>query len=147
MQNWMDTERFSDVFKAHFTVDEEMIDMNEHVNNLHYLDWTNKTAGKHCRDVGWPSSRLREIGKGFVVRSHQIQYREAALLGDEILIETWIATMEKVSSLRKYRILRESDGRLLARAETVWAFIDRSTMRLAKIPIEIQEAFRASTYP
>ncbi|MEC8555302.1 MAG: acyl-CoA thioesterase [Planctomycetota bacterium] len=141
----MDTTFFSDVFETQFSVDKNMIDQMNHVNNLHYLDWTNKAAGRHCRYVGWPSERLKERGQGFVVRSHQIQYRQPAMLGDEILVETWIATMEKVSSIRKYRILRVADRQLLARAETNWAFIDRSTMRLARIPPEIQDAFRSQT--
>ncbi|MEM7476029.1 MAG: acyl-CoA thioesterase [Planctomycetota bacterium] len=140
----MDQEdRISDIFETEFVVDESMIDHMNHVNNLHYLDWTNKTAGRHCKAVGWPAERLREIGQGFVVRSHQIQYRQAAVLGDTILVQTWIASMERVSSVRKYRIFRARDQKLLARVETNWAFIDRTTMRLAKIPPEIEASFRA----
>jgi len=63
------------------------------------------------------------------------------LAGDEILIRTWIADMERMSSLRKYEIVRSSDDRVCALAETRWVFVDLSTLKLTQIPQEIRDAF------
>lgn len=113
-----------------------------HVNNLRYLRWCLKAAVAHSSHVGWTSKRYRASGFGFIVRAHKIKYRVPALLDDEIVVRTWIANMEKVSSDRRYIIARASDGKRLAEAETTWVFVDLKTLELTKIPDEIRDAFR-----
>lgn len=120
--------RFSDVFTARRIVCEDDIDELQHVNNLQYLRWTLKAAVAHSSHVGWPPERYRELGAGWVVRSHKITYKVPALLGDEVEIRTWIADVEKISSLRKYEIARAADGRFFALAETQWVFVDYRTL-------------------
>jgi len=129
------------VFVETWTVSEEDLDELRHVNNLQYIRWTLNAASAHSRHVGWPSDRYREMGFGWVVRSHNITYKVPALAGDEILIRTWIADMERMSSLRKYEIVRSSDDRVCALAETRWVFVDLSTHKLTQIPQEIRDAF------
>ena len=123
------------------TVVEEDIDALNHVNNLQYLRWTLKTASAHSSHVGWPSSRYRELGVGWVVRSHNITYKVPAKLHDEIAIHTWIKSFDKVTSIRKYEIIRQSDNRVCALAETRWVFVDFETLQLVPIPTEVREAF------
>ena len=132
---------FSSVFEFHYEVVESDIDAMNHVNNLEYLRWTLKAAHAHSRFVGWSSERFREYGAGFIVRSHNIKYRLPALLGDSITIKTWVKELSKVSSVRKYQIVRTSDGRRLADAETNWVFVDFQTTQLKTIPDEIRSAF------
>ncbi len=132
---------FSDVFIERLTVTETDLDSFNHVNNLQYILWTLKAATLHSRAVGWSSEKYRELGSGWIVRSHKITYKVAAQLGDEIEIETWIADLERHSSLRKYIIRRAADKRLCATAETRWVFVDFATMQLAPIPDTVREAF------
>lgn len=135
-------ESLSAIYRHKLVVKEDVIDEMNHVGNLNYLRWTNKAAVRHSAHVGWDTKRYREFGSGFVVRSHEIQYRIPALLGDDITVETWIASMDKASSKRKYRIVRDRDQKLLARAETTWAFIEFETMKLKRIPQELIDAFK-----
>lgn len=130
------------VFEYQLVVESDDIDALNHVNNLRYLKWTNRAAVEHSSHVGWTPEAYHESGYGFIVRSHQIQYRIPAQLGDSIRITTWIAGMEKVSSVRKYRIERESDNQLLARAETNWVYVDLKTLRLTRIPDHVRDSFR-----
>ncbi len=131
----------SSVFEFHYDVVESDIDAMNHVNNLQYLRWTLHAAHAHRRFVGWPADRFRAIGAGFIVRSHDIKYRLPALLGDRVTIKTWIKELNKVSSIRKYQIIRSSDSRRLADAETNWVFVDFETTQLKSIPEEIRTAF------
>ena len=133
--------RLSDVFEYRLTVEVDVIDEMNHVGNIHYLRWTNRAGVAHSSYVGWTPEAYHDLGFGFIVRSHNIKYRIPAQLGDSILIETWIASMEKVSSLRAYRIIRESDGQLLARAETNWVFVDLQTLILTRIPNTVSSCF------
>ena len=128
-------------FAYRLTVRPDDIDELNHVHNIQYLRWTNQAAVAHSTRVGWPTARYRETGRGFIVRTHNIQYRVPAQLDDAITVLTWIEQMHKASCLRKYRILRESDGQLLARAETTWVFVDLASLQLLRIPEEISAAF------
>ncbi len=124
-----------------WTVIDEDLDELDHVNNLQYLRWTLKVAASHSSHVGWPSSRYRQLGMGWVVRSHKITYKIPAKLNDAIEIRTWVESFDKVSSLRKYEILLESDGRVCAHAETRWVFVEFETLKLTPIPLAIRAAF------
>jgi acyl-CoA thioester hydrolase len=123
------------------TVAHADLDALEHVNNLQYLRWTLNAASAHSSQVGWPASRYRELGMGWVVRSHKITYKFPAKLNDEIAIHTWIKSFDKVTSIRKYEIIRQSDSRVCALAETRWVFVDFETLKLIEIPNEIRAAF------
>jgi acyl-CoA thioester hydrolase len=129
------------VFLEERVVTEEDLDELNHVNNLQYLRWTLKAAGSHSRSVGWPSSRYREMGLGWIVRSHQITYKMPAQLGDDVLIRTWLEELDRVSALRRYEIVRKSDGRTFAFAETRWVFVDLGTLKLIAIPDDVRAAF------
>ena len=129
------------VYRFSITVGIDDLDEMKHVNNLVYLKWCLKAASAHSKHVGWSSQRYHESGFGFVVRAHKIKYKVPALLNDDIVIRTWVATMDKVSSDRRYQILRASDGKRLAEAETTWVFVNLKTLELSKIPPEVRNAF------
>ena len=129
------------IFVEERVVGEEDLDELNHVNNLQYLRWTLKAAGSHSKSVGWPSSRYREMGVGWIVRSHKITYKVPAQLGDNVLVRTWLEELDRVSALRKYEIVRKSDSRTFAVSETRWVFVELATLRLIAIPDEVRAAF------
>ena len=123
------------------TVRDDEIDSLGHVNNVAYVDWMQAAALAHSTALGWPTQRYQQLGRGWVVRSHHVEYLQPALPGDDVLVRTWVATMSKVTSLRCYRIWRPADAALLARAETLWAFVDYATGQPRRIPREIADAY------
>ena len=131
----------TEVFEFHHTVRDEEIDELGHANNVVYVEWMQSAAMAHTAALGWPGSRYRELGSGWVARSHKIDYHQPALAGQEIVVRTWVATMQKVTSIRRYRIVRTGDEELLATAETKWAFVNYQTGQPARIPPEIAGSF------
>lgn len=131
----------SGVFEFFHTVTAGEIDLLGHANNVVYLEWMQAAAVAHSAALGWPTERYRSSGFGWVARSHSICYRQPALAGEAIVVQTWVATMQKVSSLRKYRIVRRADQALLADAKTNWAFVDFATGQPKRIPREIADAY------
>ncbi len=146
------------------TVFEHDLDGLGHANNISYLKWMQSAALAHSAAQGWPVEAYAALGCGWVVRSHFIEYLVPALLGDTILIRTWVADMGKVTSRRRFVILRGGEdesrrgasGRLsqaergneveagetvLAKAETNWAFVDYRTGSPKRIPPEVSGAF------
>ena len=130
-----------EIFEHYHTVGDDEIDALGHANNVSYIEWLQAAAVGHSAAQGWPGEKYRELGAGWVVRSHTIQYERPALAGERIVVRTWVATMKKVTSIRRYRIFRCDDETLLAAAETKWAFIDYATGQPVRVPHEIARSF------
>jgi acyl-CoA thioester hydrolase len=130
------------IYDYRHTVADNEIDGLGHANNVAYVDWMQSAAVAHSKAQGWPGERYRRAGFGWVVRSHKIEYRRPVFAGERVIVRTWVATMKKATSLRRFRVLREADEALLATAETKWAFIDYTTGNLIRIPREVAESFQ-----
>ena len=107
----------SNEYLHELTVEEDALDAMNHVNNLVFLQWCLQSAGEHSKSVGWSWDRYRELGFGFIVRSHRIKYKSPAHLGDEIVVKTWVTGMERFSSKRRYHVIRQRDCRRLVEAD------------------------------
>jgi acyl-CoA thioester hydrolase len=129
------------IFQYEHLVTADEIDQLGHVNNLAYLRWMQSAAVAHSDAQGWTTANYLALGAGWVVRSHQIEYRVPALRGHAIVVRTWVADMKKVTSRRRYEIVRQDDGVVLAIAATNWAFIDFATAALKRIPAEVGDCF------
>ncbi len=123
-------------------VHDDEIDALGHVNNLAYLKWMQSAAVAHSAACGWTTERYLKTGGGWDVRSHRIEYFASALAGDQIRVRTWVASFKMVTSLRRYQIFRVSHDKLLADAETDWAFIVFENTVPRRIPQEVIEDFQ-----
>lgn len=129
------------IYEYYHRVVPEEIDRVGHVNNIEYLRWLQDAAIAHSAEQGWPARRYHECGQGWVVRSHFIEYLVPALVHDDVVVRTWIADMKRVTSLRRYELVRPADGKRLAVASTNWAFIKFSTMQPCRVPAEVISSF------
>ncbi|MCA9123124.1 MAG: acyl-CoA thioesterase [Planctomycetales bacterium] len=132
----------SEIFLFEHQVSDDEIDALGHVNNLAYMKWMQSAAVAHSAACGWTTQRYLQSGGGWVVRSHKIEYLNSALAKDRITVRTWIAGFRKVTSLRRYRILRSADATVLAEAETNWAFIGFEHRVPRRIPQEVIDDFQ-----
>ena len=117
------------------------IDVQGHVNNTCYVGWMQDAALAHSALLGWTNERYEELGATWVAREHRIEYLHPTFLGDTVVIQTWVSSMQKVRSTRKYRMLRQSDGVMVAEAETLWAFVDMKSGRPTRIPQVVIDDF------
>lgn len=125
------------------TIAAEPADIDElgHVSNQVYLRWVLDIAVAHSTALGWDGAAYRQLGAGWVVRRHELDYLAQVLVGDVIAIETWVEDMKGVSCVRRTSLRRGSVE--VSRAATTWAFIDFTTGRPRKIPDEIRALFTA----
>ena len=84
---------------------------------------------------------MRTLGCTWVVRSHKVEYLSPAYAGDCIEAATWVVNLHRVRSLRRYRFVRISDARLLARGETEWVFVNATNGRPQTIPESVSSCF------
>jgi acyl-CoA thioester hydrolase len=128
-----------DIFLHRHMVQAGEIDPLGHANNVAFVQWMQDAAIAHSTAQGWPMSRYRELGLAWVARRHTVEYLLPAFESEQIVIRTWVADMQRVTSLRRYEIL--SGDRLLAKAATNWAFIRMSDGKLTRIPENVAGSF------
>jgi len=131
------------IYSKRFEVPAAAIDRQGHVSNLAYVGWMQDIAIEHSAAAGWPMDRYRELGAGWVVRSHFIEYLRPAFAGELLGAHTWIPRFDQRATPRRYLFVREGDRQVLARAETRWVFVDLATGRRRPLPPELLDAFEA----
>jgi acyl-CoA thioester hydrolase len=120
-------------------VSEADIDELQHVNNVVYLQYAQDVATAHWRNVA-PLSMQESVV--WVARRHEIDYLKQAVLGDTLLVKTWVGDYTAATWERHYEIYRASDNQLLVKAKSVWVALDRQTMRVKRLDESILDCFR-----
>ncbi len=114
------------------------IDVLGHVNNVVYVRWVQDVAIAHWRTLATPQQQAALI---WVVVRHEIDYKSPALPGDQLVARTWVGVASHRTFERHTEILRPADGRLLARARTLWCPLDPVTFRPMVVGDDVRERF------
>ena len=77
-----------------------------------------------------------------VAIEHHVQYRKAALLGDDIILRTWLYDINALYSFRQYAFFRASDKSLLFTGNTKWACIEIATGRPKRMSPTFIQAYQ-----
>jgi acyl-CoA thioester hydrolase len=117
-------------------VEEPDIDELGHVNNTIYLRWVQDAAVAH-----WTSGATEEQLNNilWVVSRHEIDYKQAAHLGDDVIASTWVGNAQEILFERHTEIFRASDRKLLAKARSLWIPINRKTGRILRVDASVRE--------
>lgn len=129
------------VLLVNLVVPRDAIDVNGHVNNLAYLRWMQDVAIQHSSEQGWPLERYQANGTGWVVRSHFIEYLAPVFAEESLTILTWVSGFKRHTSPRRYLFWRPGDRQVVARAETLWIFVNARTGKPERVSPEVQQAF------
>ncbi len=125
------------VFTVRRRVEWRDLDPAGHVNNANYLSFIEDSAIQIARAYGWPVRRMDEAGFAVIARRIRVKYRQPALLDDELEISTWLSDVRRATVIRHFVIRRSADDALIARARTLWVWVDLKSGR----PIRIPDAF------
>lgn len=127
------------MFEIPITVESSHIDDLGHVNNVVYLQWVQEVAKSHWHAMA-NADDIKNLG--WVVTRHEMEYRAAGFLGDELVARTWIGETTPLSCERFVEIRRSSDDRVLMRARSIWIPVDRTSGRPRRIGPQVLAAFR-----
>jgi acyl-CoA thioester hydrolase len=122
------------IFHTRRHVEWQDLDPAGHVNNAVYLSYVEDCALQAAAAEGWSPARLQAAGLVFQARHYWIEYRQPAVLGDELDIETWIFDVEPEAAVRYFALRRASDGELLSQVRTVWGAVDLTSGRPVPLP-------------
>jgi acyl-CoA thioester hydrolase len=132
----------SSIYTKNFVIPQSAIDENGHVNNVVYVQWMQDIAVEHYSTIGGVFAQGTD--STWVVHEHKIEYLLPAFAGEEIEIKTWIESIRRVRSTRKYEFVRISDGKVLVKGETDWVFVDAKTGAPRVIPDEVAKVMNPS---
>jgi len=114
------------------------IDEQNHVNNTVYLRWVQEVATAHWAAI---ASSEAQKGIGWVVLRHEIDYKTAACLDDDVVLRTWVGKATRLTFERFTEIRRRSDSQVLSTARTLWCPINAQTGRPVRVPAQVREQF------
>lgn len=132
----------STVFDLKITVQPEHIDVLGHVNNVVYLSWMQDAATAHIEALGLGLKEYLELKHAMVAVEHHVQYRKAALQGEEIILRTWLNDINALYSFRQYAFYRPSDKAVLFMGNTQWACIEIATGRPKRMSPTFMQAYQ-----
>ncbi|MUK93162.1 tol-pal system-associated acyl-CoA thioesterase [Aliivibrio fischeri] len=120
-------------FKWPITIYYEDTDAGGVVYHSNYLKFFERARTELLRDKGISQQVMLNESIGFVVKSLQIDFISAACLDEQLIVETLITEIKKVS-LTFCQILVNSDGKVLCKATVKVACVDNSVMKPTAIP-------------
>jgi len=133
-----------EVFELAIAIEPADIDQLGHVNNVAYLRWVQEAAVAHWTAAA-PADDQEKLR--WVVVRHEIDYRQAAFLGDGIIARTWVGSASRIRFERHTELLRAVDRGVLARARTVWCPIDTQTGKPASVSPAVRTRFSMQASP
>ena len=125
-------------FELAIEVEPADIDQLGHVNNVTYLRWVQEAAVAHWTAVAPAVDQAKLL---WVVVRHEIDYKQAAFLGDGIIARTWVGSASRIRFERFTELLRARDRGVLAKARTMWCPIDSRTGRPASVSAAVRASF------
>lgn len=130
---------------AHCVIPEE-IDEYAHVNNAVYLQWLDRVAWTHSAKLGMTLENCLALRRGMAVRHTRIDYLEAAVVGDELLLATWLVACDgRLRCTRRFEIVRMSDKKRVAEAEIDYFCLNLDSGKPCRFPAEFVRCYIA--YP
>jgi acyl-CoA thioester hydrolase len=125
----------------HRVVPEE-IDEYAHVNNAVYLQWLDRIAWSHSARLGMTLEDCLALRRGMAVRHTRIDYLEAAVAGDELLLATWLVACDgRLRCTRRFEIARVSDKKRVADAEIEYFCLNLDTGKPCRFPPEFVQHY------
>jgi acyl-CoA thioester hydrolase len=126
---------------THEVVPDE-IDEYAHVNNAVYLQWLDRIAWTHAAKLGTPLASCLAMRRGMAVRHTRIDYLEAALVGDTLLLATWLVACDgRLRCTRRFEIVRLGDGKRVADAEIEYFCLNLDTGKPCRFPRVFVESY------
>ena len=111
------------------------------VSNIAYLRFIEIARTVLAEELGLALAEMAETQKYPVVVHTEIDYRRAAKLGDQLVVEGWLDRLERVRFWCAFRIVRPKDNVLIAECRQSLALIEMPAGMLLRLP-ESWEKYR-----
>ncbi|GFD93042.1 acyl-CoA thioesterase [Tenacibaculum mesophilum] len=120
------------LFEQKHIVTPEEIDEYNHVNNVVYVQWMQNISDAHWKEL---SKNVQNIDYVWFVIRHEVDYKNQAVLGDEVTLRTWVGKTEGIRSIRHFEMYRGET--LLVKSQTTFCLLDANTKKPKRITKEV----------
>lgn len=128
-----------ETFLQSFPVDAADIDELGHVNNIVYLRWAQDIATAHWRARAGDENVNAYV---WVVTRHEVDYRNALVLGDEVEVRTHVDEAPRGPIwVRFVDIYKAGAEKPAVQVKSSWCLLDAGTRRLKRVPPEMAAKF------
>lgn len=124
-------------FARTFTAAPGDIDELGHVNNAVWVRWVQDMATAHWQAAALPEHIAAYV---WVVVRHEIDFLGNIRDGELVDARTWVGEAPKGAKFDRH-VEFARDGRVIVRARTTWAIIDKATGRILRVPKEVASRF------
>lgn len=129
----------AEIFTQRFPVDAADIDELGHVNNIVYLRYAQEIAIAHWRSRATPEMVANYV---WVVMRHEIDYRAALMLGDEVEVRTRVDDAARGPAWARFvDISKAGADKPSAQIKSNWCLLDAHTRRIKRVPPELVARF------
>ena len=132
----------SQLFEQVLEVQQADLDVLGHVNNVVYVQWMQNIALAHSTVLGLDLDAFIALKHAMVAGEHQMKYRKACVLGDQLILRTWLGELNALSSVRHYAFYRLSDGEVVFQAQTRWVCVEIATGRAKRLSPTFTQAYQ-----
>jgi len=106
------------------------------VSNIAYLRFIEIARTLLAEELGLALTEMAENHRYPVVVRTEIDYRRAAKLGDQLVIEGWLDRVERVRFWCAFQITRPADNVLIAQCRQMLALIEMPEGKLLRLPAQ-----------
>ena len=117
-------------------------DMMGVVHHANYFRWFEMGRVEYLKQAGIYLLDMMADGILFPISDVSCQYKASAKFDDELSVETTLAELSRVKMVFTYRVIRLSDGQLLATGRTQNAFTDANG-RVSRLSAEYFDRLKA----
>lgn len=119
-------------------VTKDDLDDLDHVNNVRYVQWIQDISKEH-----WQTKAPKDIQEEvvWVVMTHHIEYKAAAVLEDPLILSTYIQHSRGAKCTRIVEISHAKTKALLVRSTTEWCLLNKTNFRPIRISERIEKIF------
>jgi YbgC/YbaW family acyl-CoA thioester hydrolase len=104
------------------------------VSNIAYLRFIEIARTLLAEELGLALTEMAENHRYPVVVRTEIDYRRAAKLGDQLVIEGWLDRVERARFWCAFQITRPADNVLIAQCRQMLALIEMPDGKLLRLP-------------
>ena len=125
------------IFTRTITAQPADIDELDHVNNSVWVRWIQDLAIAHWNAAASPEHVAAYY---WVVVRHEIDFRGNIAAGESVEGRTWVGEAPRGAKFDRH-VEFVKDGKVIVRAKTTWAILDKTTGRALRVPTDVAGRF------
>ena len=136
---------FPQPFTIRVTPEARDIDGLNHVNNAVYLQWCEQAGWAHSEHLGLYLDDYRRLDRAMAIRRGEYDYLLPAVLGDDLLLSTWLTASDgKLCMTRNFQLVNAAGGQTVMRGRWELVCIELTSGKARRMPPEFCAVYDAA---